>query len=68
MILIQKLIRDQDGFILNRTFLKFLDFSEKALAKRERFAKIVLTEKRNPKYILKYSGKKTKISMPFEPF
>ena len=35
------------GLILNGTFLNFLDCHEKILVKRKRFAKFVLTSKKN---------------------
>ena len=48
------------GFNLNRTFLKFLDFyKKKDPVKRKKLTNIISTNKKNPKHILKFSGKKT---------
>ena len=49
------------GFSLDQTFLNFLHFYEKNLAKRKRFTKDVLKKKKNPGEILKCSEKNTKI-------
>ena len=45
-------------FYLNWLFLNFLDFYEKTLVERKRFAKIILANKKNPGKNWKYSGKK----------
>ena len=49
--LIWKVIQGLYGFILNWTFLNFLDFYKKTLLKIKRFTKIVLTNKENPEHI-----------------
>ena len=41
---------------------------KKTHVKRKRFAKIILTNKKNAEKILKYSEKNIKISKPLEPF
>ena len=48
---------------------KFSGFlRQKTRVKRKRLGQIILTNKKNPEYFLKYSRKKTKISKPFAPF
>ena len=57
------------GFILNWSFLDFLDFYEKNSCKKKRFSKIIFTNKKI--LILKefenIPEKNIKISKPFEP-
>ena len=68
--LIYKFMQRLHGFILNWTFLDFLDFYEKKSCKKKKIHQNYLYKQENldPERIWKYSGKNIKISKPFEPF